>query len=285
MMALQLSSTTRGVLYMLMASVFFALMNVFTKNLGTMPVAEIIFVRALIAASLCLAGIWKLGISPWGEDRKGLVLRGFAGMLSLAQGFWLLQHIPMAAATTLTHLSPIFTTLLGVWMVKEAVTPLQIGYFVVCFVGVALIQGFDVRISWLHLLIGISASFCMGLAYSSVRRLGKSEHPLVIMLYFPLVCLPLTGAAMWFGFVVPSPLQWLNLALLGVTSQLGQYFMTRSYQTAAISTVAIVSYSEVIFSIVLGLLLFAENFNLMTYLGMALVLIGVVLNVMKGNSE
>ena len=275
------SNTTRGIVYMLVACVFFALMTVFTKLLAGLPVAEIIFFRAVIAAVLCLLAIWRLRLSPWGHDKPALLLRGFAGMMSLAQGFWLLQHIPLGAATTLTHLSPIFTTLLGVWLVRERVTVMQIGYFLICFVGVAMIQGFDQRISWLHLLIGISASFCMGLAYSSVRKLSKTEHPLVIMFYFPLVCIPLAGCTLLFDFAMPAGLQWWWLLLLGITAQGGQYFMTRSYQLAAISKVAIVSYSEVIFSIILGFVLFGENFNLLTYTGMALVLAGVVMNVLN----
>jgi drug/metabolite transporter (DMT)-like permease len=274
-----ISNTTRGIVYMLVASVFFAMMALFTKLLATIPIAEIIFFRALMAAVLCMLGVWRLGISPWGNDKLGLVVRGFAGCISLAQGFWLLHNIPLGAASTLTHLSPIFTTLLGIWMVREKVTWLQMACFVLSFIGVVLIQGFDYRISLWHLLIGISASFCMGLAYSSVRRLGKTEHPLVIMLYFPMICIPLSAVAMCFDFVMPSSREWLYLVLLGLTAQVGQYCMTVSYQVAAISKVAIVSYSEVIFSIVLGLVLFGENFNLLTYGGMALVAAGVVMNI------
>ena len=266
---------------MLVASVFFALMTVFTKLLAGMPVAEIIFFRAVIAFILCMLGIWRLRLSPWGHDKPALLLRGFAGMMALAQGFWLLQHIPLAAATTLTHLSPIFTMLLGIWLVRERVTLVQIGFFLICFVCVVMIQGFDQRISLWHMLIGISASFCTGLAYSSVRKLSKTEHPLVIMLYFPLTCLPLTAVALWFDFAMPAGSQWTYLLLLGVTAQLGQYFMTKAYQLAAISKVAIVSYSEIIFSIMLGFALFGENFNLLTYVGMALVLAGVVLSVLS----
>ena len=68
---------------------------------------------------------------------------------------------------------------------------------------------------------------------------------------------------------------------MGLFTQLGQYFMTRSYQVAAISRVAIVNYTEVVFAIVLGLVLFAENFNLLTYAGMALVVTGVVMNIIS----
>lgn len=264
---------------MLVATVFFAFMALIARLLNDLPIAEIIFFRALMAALLCFAGVWRLRISPWGHDRIGLMFRGLAGFMSLVQGFWLLHEIPLGAASTLTHLSPIFTTLLGIWLVGEKATPLQFGLCLLSFAGVVLIQGFDYRISLLHLMVGISASFCMGLAYSTVKRLSRSEHPLVIMLYFPLICIPVSAVVMAFNFVWPTPLQWLYLVLLGVTAQVGQYCMTVSYQSAPIARVSIVSYCEVVFSIILGFIIFGENFNLMTYLGMALVAAGVLLNI------
>ena len=164
---------------------------------------------------------------------------------------------------------------------KEKVAPRQLLWFVLSFIGIVLMQGFDYRISVWHLLLGISTSFTMGLAYNCVRKLGATEHPLVIIFYFPLVCLPITGLYCLFYWVQPLGTEWLWLLLMGLFTQLGQYFMTRSYQVAAISRVAIVNYTEVVFAIVLGLVLFAENFNLLTYAGMALVVTGVVMNIIS----
>ena len=273
------SNDTRGILYMLLASFFFALMALSVKLVDELPVLETIFFRAVIASVLCLWGIRRAGIAPFGNNRKLLVFRGLAGAVSLIQGFYLIQTIPLAAATTLTHLSPIFTTLIAIWFVKEKVAPVQLAFFVLSFLGVVMIQGFDYRITPWHLAVGVSASFCMGLAYNSVRRLGSDEHPLVIMFYFPLICLPFTALYSYFYWVQPEGWQWLYLLLIGITAQLGQYFMTVSYKIATVSRVAIVAYSEVLFAIVLGFTLFDENFNLLTYAGMALVAAGVVLNV------
>ena len=100
-----MSLDTRGVLYMLLASLFFAGMAVCVKLLDRIPVLEIIFFRALISASLCLAGLWRARVKPFGNRRGLLVLRGVAGAVSLAQNFWLLHQVPLAAASTLTHLS------------------------------------------------------------------------------------------------------------------------------------------------------------------------------------
>lgn len=270
------SATMRGVLYMLLASFFFALMAACVKMLPRLPVPELIFFRALISATLCLWGLWRLGVSPFGNQPGYLFLRGAWGVISLAQGYWLLQEIPLAAASTLTHLAPIFTTLIGIWYVRESVRPIQLLLFALSFVGVMLIQGFDYRIDFIHLLVGISASFTMGLAYNSVRKLGSSEHPLVIIFYFPLVCLPVTGLWSALVWVTPQGSEWLWLLAVGLTTQGGQYCMTMAYRHAKISRVAIINYTEVLFAIVLGMVFFDEYFNFMTYAGIALVLGGVV---------
>ena len=102
-----MSADTRGILYMLLASFFFALMALSVKLLPGIPVLETIFFRAVIASVLCLWGLNRAGVAPLGNNRKLLVFRGFAGAVSLIQGFYLIQTIPLAAATTLTHLSPI----------------------------------------------------------------------------------------------------------------------------------------------------------------------------------
>jgi drug/metabolite transporter (DMT)-like permease len=275
-----MSATRRGVFYMMLASLFFACMAVCVKVLQRIPVLELIFFRALISASLCLVGIWRARIPAFGNRKGLLILRGFCGALALAQGFWLVQNAPLAAASTLTHLSPIFTTLIGIWFVREKVAPLQLLWFALSFAGIVLMQGFDFRITPLHLLLGITASLTMGLAYNCVRKLGRTEHPLVIIFYFPLICLPLTGFYSLFHWVMPQGEEWLWLLALGGFTQLGQYFMTKSYQVAEISKVAIVNYTEVIFALLIGLLFFGEHFNLLTYAGMALVGAGVVLSML-----
>jgi drug/metabolite transporter (DMT)-like permease len=268
---------TRGMWYMLLATFFFALMTLLVKLLPGIPVLEIIFFRAVISLTLCLYGFRRAKVSPWGNNKILLMVRGCAGALSLIQGYLLVQQIPLAAATTLTHLSPIFTALIGIWFVREKITPLQFGFFALSFLGVVMIQGFDYRINAGHLLLGLTASLTMGLAYNCVRKLGSTEHPLVIIFYFPLVCFPLSAIWCVLNWVQPQGSEWIYLLLLGLTTQAGQYFMTRAYQVAEISRVAIINYTEILFAIGFGVVLFAENYNLLTYTGMALVTAGVIL--------
>jgi drug/metabolite transporter (DMT)-like permease len=270
---------------MLGACVSFACMSVCVRMLHRLPVLEIIFFRALLSSVLCFFGLLKAGVPILGNRHGLLILRGCAGALALAQGFWLLQNVPLGVASTLTHLSPIFTSLLGIWFVGEAVSRSQIFWYSISFIGIVMVQGFDYRIELSHLVLGITTSFTMALAYNCVRKLGSSEHPLVIILYFPLICLPATGFWSLLHWIEPIGIEWWWIISLGLCSQIGQYCMTRSYQTAAIAKVSIVNYSEVLFAILLGYLIFDENYGFLTYFGMTLVALGVILSVVFRPSE
>ena len=85
---------------------------------------------------------------------------------------------------------------------------------------------------------------------------------------------------MLFSWHTPEGLEWLYLLMVGLTGQLAQYFLTRAYQIAEIATVSIASYTSIIYTIGFGFIIFGESFNAMTYLGMALVVAGIICNVL-----
>lgn len=268
-----------GVRYMLFAVFTFSLMKVFVKSLAHIPVMEVILFRAIISLILSGALLKHQGVPLFGKNKPLLLARGVTGAIALTMNFYLIQEIPLATTSTLTYLAPVFSTLFGVFLVKEKVRWFQWFFFTFSFCGILVIQGFDVRISYLHLGLGITTSMFMGLAYNFVRKLNTSEHPLVIIFYFPLVLLPVASIWTFYHWVQPVGMDWLYLLMVGLTTQVAQFFMTKSYQNAEISTVSILNYVGIIFSLLFGFYLFDETFNLMTYLGMAMVLLGVVLNV------
>jgi drug/metabolite transporter (DMT)-like permease len=218
-------------------------------------------------------------ISVWGTHRKLLISRGVAGAAALIFFFITLQNIPLATAVTIQYLSPIFTTILGVFIVKEKVKPWQWVFFMVSFAGILVIEGVDARISPLFLGLGIASAFCAGLAYNIIRKLNTREHPLVIVFYFPLVALPVSGLFSIFNWVQPQGWDWAILILVGILTQMAQYYMTMAYQSEELSKVANLSYTGIIYALFFGFILFGEMFNVWSYVGMALVLVGVVLNV------
>lgn len=267
-----------GIRYMFFATFFFALMNVLVKMLD-LPAVEIAFFRALGSLSLAY-GILKIkGISLPGKNIKGLILRGFFGSTSLVFYFITLQNMPLASAVTIQFLSPIFTTILGIFLVKESVKPLQWFFFTMAFVGVLLIQGFDTRVSIEYLMLGIGSAVFSALAYNMIRMLKDSEHPLVIVFYFPLVTLPITGFFTIFQFEMPHGWDWGIMLLIGILAQLGQYFMTRAYQVDELSKISSMKYLGILYALFFGAVFFEEHFTVQVYLGIGVVLVGVILNI------
>ncbi|MEL6561233.1 MAG: DMT family transporter [Bacteroidota bacterium] len=274
---------SRGVKYMLAATFTFALMNVLVKYVPHIPATEIILFRSVISFSFSLVVLRYQKVSIWGNNQKILILRGVAGAIALILFFMLLQRIPLATVSTLSYLAPIFTTILGIFLVKEKVKPIMWVFFATSFLGILLIQGVDARISLSDLLIGILSTFFMGLAYNFIRVLKNTEHPLVIIFYFPLVTIPIVGIMSIFNWVMPVGIDWLVLIGIGSLTQVAQFYMTKAYQAEAVAKVSIVNYTSIVYSLSFGFILFDESFGLLTYLGMALVLSGVILSVIFKN--
>ncbi len=264
---------------MLQASFFFAVMNVMVKHIPNIPAVEVIFFRSLVSFVLSYGYLRSQRINIWGTNHRILLLRGVSGAIALTLFFITLQSIPLASATTIHYLSPIFTAIIGIYFVKERVHKWQWVFFAIAFVGIVIIQGFDQRVSMKYAVIGMLAALLSGVAYNCIRKLKTSEHPLVIIFYFPLVTLPLSGIYIMFDWVTPIGIEWLWLLLIGVSTQLAQYFMTKSYQLDDLSKVASLNYIGIIYALGFGYVFFDESYNFITYLGMGVVLVGVVLNI------
>lgn len=263
---------------MLVSQFFFSLMNVCVKLIPDIPSIEIVLFRSVVSLVISLGFLWYFRIPVWGNRKKFLILRGLAGAGSLICYFELLQRIPLASAVTIFFLAPIFTNIIGMFVLKEKVYPLQWLFFLISFTGILLVKGFDPRILPFDLFIGIAASAFAGFAQNFVRKLGKNESPMVIILYFPMMTIPITGAISAMDWVVPARLDWILLILIGILTQIAQYYMTRAYQAERVSRVANIQYINIIYALLFGFLLFHEIFSLLSYLGMLLAVGGVLLN-------
>ena len=172
---------------MLVATLAFAVMNVFVKQLGRIPAMEIVFFRCLGSGLICGVEVARRQLDWKGNNHTLLITRGAFGTLALFTFFITLQHLPLATAVTIQYLSPIFTALIGVFILREMVPARQWLFYGIAFAGVFVLKGFDSRVSMFYLLIGISSALCSGMAYNLVRRLREREEPIVVVLHFQLV--------------------------------------------------------------------------------------------------
>ena len=275
---------TPGVRQMLLSTLLFAGMNACVKQLHHLPALEIIFFRSIFSIVASYVALRRLGVAPFGHNRRLLISRGSTGALALICYFLSLQNLPLATAVTVQYLAPIFTAVLGIWLVGEGVRGWQWVFFGLSFGGVLLVQqGGPVAAAGgaselLFLGIGVLGALVSGLSYNAIRNLRGREHPLVIVFYFPLISLPISAVACLFYWVAPHGIDWLWLLACGLFTQGAQLTMTRAYQMERLSRVAPLNYVGMFYALGLGYLFFNERFGLLAYGGMALVLLGVGLN-------
>tara|TARA_B100001939_G_scaffold58340_1_gene47473 strand:- start:255 stop:1091 length:837 start_codon:yes stop_codon:yes gene_type:complete len=268
----------KGVFYMLGSTLAFALMQICVKYLPHIPAHELILFRSIVSIVLSVAMLQKLGIPLLGNNKKVLLMRGIFGTTALLLFFYTLQNIPLASAVTLQYLSPIFTALFAAIFLKEKMQIKQWLYFGISFAGVALIKGFDERISVTFMLIGICSAMFSGMAYTCIRQLKDTEHPVVVVLYFPLVAIPIMSVLSYLNWVTPQGIDWLYLLLMGLFTQIAQILMTKGIQSGLANKMISLKYVGTIYALAIGYLLFGESYGIMSLLGIAMVTTGVVLN-------
>ncbi len=276
---------TAGVRAMFLSTLAFSLANVFVKQVSHIPAMETVFFRCAVAAAFCLAGLYRAKADPIGSNHLYLLLRGVFGTIALYCFFLTLQQMPLASAMTIQYLSPIFTTVIAIFVLSEKVKIPQWFFYAIAFAGVLIIERFDGRISPVYLAVGILSAICSGVAYNLVRSLRGKEHPLTVVLHFQLVGLVVGFVSLFFDWKMPSGLDWLYLFLIGAFSQLGQIFLTNALQREPVAGVAIINYTGLVYALTIGWFIFGEVQGLMSLAGMLLVVAGVLCSVLYGRRQ
>lgn len=264
---------------MLMSTFAFSLMQVCVKYLNHLPTHELILFRSAVSLVLSLGYLLPRRINPFGVNRKYLLLRGIFGVTALSLFFITLQKMPLASAVTIQYLSPIFTSLIAIFMLGEQMRKVQWAFFALALVGVGLMKGFDDRVSLIYALTGVASAFFAGAAYNCIRMVKDTDHPLVVVFYFPLVATPVMLLLSINNWIWPVGWDWLLLLLLGVFTQIGQVFMTKALQLEKANLVTSLKYLGSVYALIYGYLLFDETYDLVSLTGIVLVLLGVLMNV------
>jgi drug/metabolite transporter (DMT)-like permease len=207
-----------------------------------------------------------------------------------------LNELPLASATVLQYTYPTFTALLAWLMLGERIgrrvlLAVLLGWSGVLLVarpaellGPALGLARGASLAGPAVLIAVAGAFCTALAYVSVRSLARSEHPLVIVFYFPLVAVPLSLPLVLLNPVWPTPVELLWLLGVGVFTQMGQVFLTSSLVALPAARATAISYVQVAFAGVWGWLLFGELVDGWTVAGAALVLAATLISLSPGSA-
>ncbi len=270
---------------MFLSTFAFSMANVFVKQVSHLPAMEIVFFRCLAGCVFCFYGLRRANASFVGSNKLLLALRGIFGTSALYFFFVTVQNIPLATAMTIQYLSPIFTTVIAIFLLKEKVASRQWLFYAIAFSGVLLIERVDPRVSPLYLAMGIISAFGSGMAYNLVRTLKDREHPLTVVFQFQFIGMLAGFVFTLFNWSSPEGWDWFFLLLVGIFSQLGQVFLTNALQKERAASVAIILYTGLIYGISVGWIFFGEAQGPWTLAGMMLVVFGIGLSVLFGREK
>ncbi|KAF9936168.1 hypothetical protein BGZ65_002684 [Modicella reniformis] len=286
---------TKGLIYMALSAFFFSSMSLLVSlTAKILPSFEVLLFRGIIQTILGIATCRYLGISPWGkpEVRFLLFCRGLAGTCALGLFFFSLSIMPLADATVIFFLGPVFTAILARIIMKEPFGPLDALASVVTMCGVVLVAKPSVLFPQSpgnnntlgdedgRRLLGALCAACgatgTATAYVLVRKIGKEAHPmqhvvalgLVACLFSPIGLYTLQG-----GFIVPQgALMWSGVISLGVAAFLGQILLNNG-QMAPLGPGTLMRMNDIVFAFIFQITIQHQHPDVFSYIGATLVML------------
>lgn len=278
-----------GVKYMLFASFCFALVGAMAKVLSQdMDSLEVVFFRNIIGVILVGITIMKVPIKQVGGRPFLLFFRGFMGFISLVAFFYNIAHISLADAMTFSKTSPMFTTLIAFWLLKEKIELKEGLALTIGFIGIVFIM----KPNGLQLdttdILGLFSGIGAAIAYTSVKELNKYYDTRVIVLSFmltgtigPLIVLGINNYIqidfLKADFIFPDWKMWIYILGLGASATLAQIYMTKAYAVSKTGIVGAVSYANILFSMFIGVILGDALPDFWGAFGIFLVIVGGIL--------
>jgi drug/metabolite transporter (DMT)-like permease len=258
------SQARRAILLVMGAAMLFACAAACVKALqGGIPLAQVVLARSVFALPVMLPLVWRAGgwqalrtNNPMGH--AGRILWGLIGMAGAFHGY---ATLPLASVTALGFTMPLFLTLLAVPLLGESIDRRRVGAVLVGFLGVLVM----LRPSgggpgqWPDYAAVLVAALAWALAMISIRRMGEAgESGVTIVAWFAIGCSVVSAVFALPVWVWPGAGQWALLAGVGLISAVAQLLMTEAYRRGDTTLVAPFEYSGIVWTTLLGMLVWAE---------------------------
>lgn len=260
-----------AVIYIILSAFFFSLMNVFVRLSGNLPSVQKSFFRNLVA--LIFAAVILKKEDAWfsgkRENIRYLFLRAAAGTIGILCNFYAVDHLVLADASMLNKMSPFFAIVFSYLILKETIRLPQALIVTGAFLGsLLIIKPTAAVFQSPAALIGLLGGLGAGIAYTYVRVLGtKGEKgPFVVFVFSAFSCV-VTLPYLLFHYHPMSKVQLLCLLLAGLSAAGGQFSITAAYFHAPAKEISVYDYSQILFSALLGFLVFGQIPDLLSWGG------------------
>lgn len=264
----------RGILYLIAALLFFSCSDAASKYLAaSMSTVQVTWLRFVIFALVMVPATWIAGgAAAFRSSRPGLqVLRSFSVLASALLFVAALRYLPMAEATAMAFVSPIFVTALSIPFLGETVGVRRWAAVVVGLMGVLVVVRPGTDAFEAAALLPLLSAFSWAVALIVTRKMSDADSPLTTLLYAAVIGFAATSVLVPFSWTPMGPLEIALGAVTGLTAAIAQGLIVLAFRQAGASLLAPFFYTQLIWSAGLGYLIFAHLPDRWTYAGAAII--------------
>ncbi|AVP35625.1 DMT family transporter [Staphylococcus felis] len=269
-----MNSKVKGIIAILISAVGFSFMAVFFRLAGDLPVFQKSLARNLVAMFIPLFFIIKYKQPFLGKlsSQPLLMLRSTLGLLGVLLNIYAIDHMVLSDADILMKLNPFWTILLSLFFLKEYIKKYQITAMLIAIVGMLFIVKPEFSSDVVPAVVGLLAGVFAAAAYTAVRALSTREAPYTIVFYFSFFSVVALLPFVIFTYQPMSKLQMLYLVLAGLSAAVGQIGITIAYRLAPAKDISIFTYASIIFTAIIGFILFGESPDFYASIGYIIIL-------------
>ena len=271
------SQPLRGIFWMLVTGLCFISVTALVKYMGTgLPPAQMAFLRYLLGLVFLLPAINALKaahLTP--RQWKFFGIRGLMHGLAVIAWFYAMTRIPIADVTAMNYLAPIYVSIGAALFLGEKLAFRRIAAIVAALIGALIIlrPGFR-EVSSGHIAM-IFTAIAFGGSYLTAKVMAGEVKPSVVVamlsIFVTLVLAPF-ALAVW----VPPSLSDLGLLFcVACFATAGHYTMTLAFAAAPVTVTQPVTFTQLIWAVLLGYFIFDESVDIWVLLG-GLVILGSV---------
>ena len=257
----------------------FSMMDLIVKWSENYPVGEVLFFRGSCGLIPLLFLIPKERYYNFYQTSRPFLhfKRCAAGLIAIVAIFVALRELPLATVVSITFASPIFTTILSIFLLSEKVGLYRWLAVLVGFIGIIVIS--EPGLTSMNLYYFYPIIFCLGLSYVAIaiKQLSSSEPVWLISFYFSISIMILSFFTIPQGWLLPTIKDLFLLSLLGILGGLANLWLTQSYKFSDVSLVTPLKYLALVFAIIFGYLIWGEVPTIRTLAGSLLVIISSVI--------
>ena len=268
----------RAVFYMLSAGLCFVGFTAIVKYMGPgLPAAQSGFVRYLLGLVFVLPALRALrGASLTRRDLGLFGLRGFTHSLAVILWFFAMTRIPLAEMSAMGYLNPIFIAIGAALFLGERLRARRVAAIGAAIVGALIILRPGMRELELGHLAMLGTAVLFAVSYLTAKQLSDRVSPTVIVAMLSITVA--IGIAPW-ALAVWQPMTWHQVGLLFIVACLataGHYLMTLAFASAPITVTQPVTALQLVWSVTLGAVFFAEPVDMFVVLGGGVIISAVI---------